>query len=154
MLLSKIHLAFIKNNIPYAVVGGYAVCFYGAIRGTLDLDVITQWNLTTLTNIPKALKEIDFVSRNPIDPKDLFFNKLQYIDEKNLVAWNFYNTKNPLEQLDIIITLDIKDITVNHLTINQHTIPIISLNDLIKMKKQSGRCQDLLDIEALKKLSQ
>ncbi len=69
-----------------------------------------------------------------------------------MIAWNFYNPIKPSQQVDIIITHDLS--TLDFVTVNYQQTPIriISKKDLIQMKKQSGRQQDLLDIEALEKL--
>ncbi len=42
MFLLRISQAFQQANIPYALVGGYAVALHGAVRGTIDVDIITK----------------------------------------------------------------------------------------------------------------
>ena len=54
--------------------------------------------------------------------------------------------------MDIIITHDLSKLDYVTVNYQQTPIRIISKKDLIQMKKQSGRQQDLLDIEALEKL--
>lgn len=152
MLLLKIVHKLKEHKIPYAIVGGHAVAFHGAIRGTLDIDLITKLNLKTLQKIESALGELGLTSRLPIGAIDLYKFRLEYIKNKNLVAWNFINLRDSSEQIDIIITLDLLDVKTKTIKIGSESIKIIAKDDLIKMKKISGRTQDLADIEALKKL--
>ncbi|MCB9091351.1 MAG: hypothetical protein H6621_10060 [Halobacteriovoraceae bacterium] len=147
--LSKI---FAKYKIPYALVGGHAVSLHGAVRGTIDIDVITKWNLKNLKNIEKALEEIGLTPRLPITAEDLFKFKEEYIRNKNLIAWNFINPQKPSEQVDVIITIDLTGKKVKNIKTSQGTLKVLSVEDLINMKKDSGREQDLLDVEALEKL--
>jgi len=152
VLLLKIVHKLKEHKIPYAIVGGHAVAFHGAIRGTLDIDLITKLNLKTLQKIESALGELGLTSRLPIGAIDLYKFRLEYIKNKNLVAWNFINLRDSSEQIDIIITLDLLDVKTKTIKIGSESIKIIAKDDLIKMKKISGRTQDLADIEALKKL--
>ena len=152
MFLTKIARILRKYSIPYAVVGGHAVAIHGAIRGTLDVDIIIKWSKTNLEAFEKAMNEIGLVSRTPINAADLFKNKAEYLKAKNLIAWNFYNPANLSEQIDLIIEPTLgskKTVTKN---IKGESVVFISKSDLIEMKKLSGRKQDLIDIEALEKL--
>ena len=40
MLLLRVTRAFAKARVRYALVGGYAVALHGAIRGTMDIDLV------------------------------------------------------------------------------------------------------------------
>ncbi len=152
MFLIKLIKQFNKNKIPYALVGGHAVAIHGAVRGTMDVDLILKWSTKTLEKAETTLKQMGLVPRLPISATDVFNFKDEYINNRNLIAWNFYNPIKPSEQVDIIITHDLN----SHKTINckyQNTvIKVLSKKDLIQMKSESGRPQDLLDIEALEKL--
>lgn len=152
MFLLRVANSLKKYKIPYAIVGGHAVAFHGAVRGTIDIDFITNWSLKNLRLIEKALAEINLTPRLPITPDDLFNFKEEYIRNKNLVAWNFININDPSEQIDVVITHDLKKESVKKIEVQGETINIISKSGLIKMKTISGRDQDLLDIEALKRI--
>ena len=54
MLILKVAKSFDKHDIPYAIVGGHAVALHGAIRGTLDVDVIIKWNKSMLEKAEQA----------------------------------------------------------------------------------------------------
>ena len=142
-----------KSNVPYAIVGGQAVALHGAIRGTIDIDLVIQWNLENVKTIQKILMGIGLTPKLPITPENLFRFREEYIKNKNLIAWNFINNNDPTEQVDIIITADLSGISIKEFKIQGETLPVISKKDLISMKKKSGREQDLLDISALEGLN-
>ena len=154
MFILKIIKILKKYKVPYALVGGHAVALHGAVRGTIDIDIITKWNLKNLKLIELALNEINLFSRLPISAEDLFNFKDEYIKNKNLIAWNFINHNNPSELVDIIITFDLTNRSVKKIMVKDESINILSKKDLIEMKKISGRKQDLIDIDALEKLDE
>lgn len=152
MFIHDVCTALDKGKIPYAIVGGYAVALHGAIRGTIDVDIAIHWTLKNLENVEKALKEMGLVSLIPIDSKSLFHFKDEYIQKRHLIAWNFYDPNNPVNQVDIIINYDLKNARTKTITTSSGKIKVLSRNDLIAMKKASGRPQDLEDVKALESL--
>jgi len=82
----------------------------------------------------------------------VFEFRKEYIEKRNLVAWSFSNPNNPTEVVDIIITHDLSHMRTKTLTVNGVAVQILSLKDLIDMKRASGRPQDLEDVKALEKL--
>jgi hypothetical protein len=153
MFIQKICLALGSANVPYAIVGGYAVALHGVIRGTVDVDVAIEWSLENLQNAENALKGMGLVSLLPITAEMLFQFRDDYIQNRNLIAWNFYDPANPINQVDIIINYSLKDAhNTKKITTALGTIPILSLQELIRMKEASDRAQDLEDVKALKSL--
>ena len=152
MFLIKIIKEFNQHNISYALVGGHAVAIHGAVRGTMDVDMVLKWTLKTLETVEVTLKNMGLVSRLPISAKDVFNFRKEYINNRNLIAWSFYNPTRPSEQLDIIITHNLTDLDSININYQDTNIRVLAKKDLIQMKKVSGRPQDLLDIEALEKI--
>lgn len=153
MFIHDICAALDKAQVPYAIVGGYAVALHGAIRGTVDVDVAIQWSLINLQNTENAFKQLGLVSLIPITAENLFQFREEYIQNRNLIAWNFYDPSNPLNQVDIIINYELNSLqNTKPIKTLLGTIRILSLNDLIEMKKASGRPQDLEDVKALNNL--
>lgn len=141
-----------KAKIPYAIVGGYAVALHGAIRGTLDVDISISWTFENLEKVEKALNEIGLVSLLPLDSKCIFDFRNEYIEKRNLIAWNFYDPKKPSNQVNIIINYNLKGAHTKTISTSSGKIKILSLKNLIAMKKASGRPQDLEDVKALESL--
>lgn len=148
MFIHKVTDAFEKAKIPYAIVGGYAVALHGAIRGTIDIDFAIKWNLTNLKKVEEVLKALGLISLIPVDADQIYRFREEYINNRNMIAWNFYNPSNPAEQVDIIISYDLK----NSRTERIGNLSVLSKSDLIKMKKQSNRVQDKEDVKSLESL--
>jgi len=153
MFLLRITQAFQNANIPYALVGGYAVALHGAVRGTIDVDIIITLNQKSFKETESLLLQFGLQPRLPIKAQDLFENREHYIQEKNLIAWSFVNPDKPIECLDIIITEDLSHKKVISKHVGEQSIHVLEINDLIAMKKLSGRPQDIEDIKALEALS-
>ena len=152
IFINKVCNALAQQNVRYAVVGGYAVALHGAVRGTMDIDIAINWDLSTLRKTEKVLKEMGLVSRLPICANDVFQFRDEYITNRNLVAWNFYNPEDASQLIDIIITYDLKDKGRQRLHTAAGPIHVLQLNELIRMKRKSGRPQDIEDADALEKL--
>lgn len=152
MFINKVCNALNAAKIPYAVVGGYAVALHGAVRGTIDIDIAINWTLENLQTVEMTLKAIGLVSLLPIDANSVFQFRNEYIENRNLIAWNFYDPINPVNQVDIIINYDLKNAQTKVISNYLGKIKILSQKDLIAMKKKSGRPQDLEDVKALESL--
>ena len=152
MFIKTVIDALNKANINYALVGGYAVALHGAVRGTVDLDFVIALDEQQYELLEKALTGIGLTPRLPISAKEVFQFREEYINNRNLIAWSFINNNNPLELIDIIITHDANKMKTETLSADGMLINIATINELIKMKKTSGRPQDLEDIRALEKL--
>ncbi|MBL1140797.1 MAG: hypothetical protein HND53_02090 [Proteobacteria bacterium] len=152
MIIEKVVKSLIKHKVQYALVGGYAVALHGAVRGTVDIDLVIALNQRSYRQAEKALNSIGLRSKLPITADDVFNFREEYITKRNLVAWSFSNPDNPLEIVDIIITEDAKQMKSITKTIRGTKIKVSAIDDLIKMKKKSGRKQDIEDIKALEKL--
>lgn len=151
MKLFELIKAIRKDKINYMIVGGYAVNFHGYSRNTVDIDLIIKFTLTNLKKIEKILNKMGMVSKLPIDAVSVFKFREEYIKNRNLIAWNFYNKDDLTDQVDILINHDIDDFKSEKFKVGQMEFNVISKKDLIKMKKKAGREKDLLDIKELMK---
>ncbi len=147
--LEKICAVLREAGVRYAVAGGYAVALHGAVRGTIDVDVVLRWTQQALTGAEAALNGIGLVSRLPVTAREVFAFRDEYVKNRNLIAWNFYNPDNPLEQVDIIITYDLTGKRTRRVTLPSGPVQVLSAKDLIVMKRASGRPQDIRALERL-----
>ncbi|MBP6217019.1 MAG: hypothetical protein KA436_00365 [Oligoflexales bacterium] len=151
-LLEKICTALKSHSVSYAVVGGYAVALHGALRGTIDIDFIIKHEEEAFIATELALKSIGLQPRLPVTASEVFHFRKEYLEKRNLIAWSFYNPKNPIEIVDVIMTENLENCSVIEKKISSSKIFVLSKIDLIKMKRKSGRPQDLMDLEALEKI--
>jgi len=152
MILSRIIPLFQEAKIPYCVVGGYAVALHGAIRGTIDLDIITELTIYNFIKIEELLLSIGMKSALPINARKIFDNRDELINERNLIAWNFIHLERKIDLLDILITEDIRNYNTVLIPSQWGDIPVIDLDGLIQLKPKTQRKQDLEDVQALTSL--
>lgn len=150
--IEKLAKTLSKQGVKFAIVGGYAVALHGAIRGTVDIDLVISLDEKQFEAAQRALESLGLASRLPVSSSEVFHFRDEYIRNRNLTAWSFINPDNPLDIVDIIITHDFNDITVVQKKLGKQTLPVIAIPDLIAMKRTAGRPQDIEDIKALEKL--
>lgn len=152
MFINKVCQALEHHRVRYAIAGGYAVALHGAVRGTMDVDIVINWDSRTLRDTEKALEGIGLVSRLPVSAEDVFQFRDEYVSNRNLVAWNFFNPEDASQQVDIIIIYDLKGKGRLRRDTVEGPIQVLGLRELMDMKRESGRPQDLEDVKALEKL--
>ncbi|HBW22141.1 MAG TPA: hypothetical protein DEF68_02035 [Elusimicrobia bacterium] len=140
------------GRVKFAIAGGYAVALYGAVRGTVDLDLVLEISRDNYKSAEEALNGAGLVSRLPVNAEQIFAFRGEYIKNKNLIAWSFWNPANPAEAVDLIITDNLKNFKTTVVKAGGLELPLISRADLIRMKRKSGRQQDLEDVKALEAL--
>ena len=151
-LLERLVKVLNQQKIPYAIVGGVAVALHGAPRGTIDIDIVIKHTARVFKSVETCLKGLGFLPRLPVTAHEVFSFKNEYISRRNLIAWSFYNPTNPLEVIDIILTHDLSDMKTVNKKMGPSTLKVLAVEDLINMKKKSGRPQDIEDIKVLKEL--
>lgn len=151
-LLERLVKVLNQQKIPYAIVGGVAVALHGAPRGTIDIDIVIKHTARVFKSVETCLKGLGFLPRLPVTANEVFSFKDEYISRRNLIAWSFYNPTNPLEVIDIILTHDLSDMKTVNKKMGLSTLKVLAVEDLINMKKKSGRPQDIEDIKVLKEL--
>lgn len=152
VFLEKLCSAFTKAGIDYGLVGGHAVALHGAVRGTVDVDFVFKWEKETLVLAEQVLSKLGLISRLPINANDVFEFRDEYINNRNLIAWNFYHPEDASQQVDIIINYNLNVQDIVSINTAHTTISLLAKKPLIKMKRAAGRPQDLEDVVALEKL--
>jgi predicted nucleotidyltransferase len=149
VFLLKVIRSLDEHGVGYGIVGGFAMVLHGVVRGTMDIDLILALTEESFVKAEQALNRIGLVSRLPVNSKGVFDFREEYINQRNLIGWSFYNPKNPSEVVDIIINEDLRKMKVVKINFAGLQIKVVSVNDLIKMKRRAGREQDFADIKAL-----
>tara|TARA_R110002072_G_scaffold74965_5_gene177104 strand:- start:321 stop:782 length:462 start_codon:yes stop_codon:yes gene_type:complete len=152
MLIERVVKSLNEHRVQYALVGGYAVALHGAVRGTVDIDFVIALNQRAYRQTEKALNSIGLNSQLPVSADDVFNFRDEYIKNRNLIAWTFINPANPLEIVDIVITENAKELKSVIKVVKGTKIKIAAIDEIIRMKKKSGRKQDVEDIRALEKI--
>lgn len=146
------------ENVRFIVVGGLAVVLHGHQRLTADIDLVIQLKKANLEKAIRALKKLEYRPRPPV-PIEQFANdeiRKSWIDEKGLTVFSLYSSKLK----DIEIDLFVKEPfgfekafdRSEEVKLDQGSIQIASIEDLIEMKKIAGRPVDIQDIHVLQLL--
>lgn len=157
ILYEEILREFQKQKARYVIVGGIAVNLFGFVRSTADIDILVDMSDTNLKKIVGILKEGGYRVKQPVDPMEIADAKTRHdwIHNKHMKAFNFYK-EDELNEVDIIIESPVSFLEANktalRIKIDGIALPVISIDNLIKMKKNTGRSADKLDIEELKKI--
>jgi hypothetical protein len=152
MFLIKIAEELKKANVPYAIVGGYAVALHGAVRGTVDVDLVIQLSEESFCKTEAVLLSLGMESRLPVSGRQVFQFRKEYIRNRNLIAWSFFHPKRPQDSLDVIVTQDLGRMKIETRVLSGVEVKIASIESLIEMKSGTGRPQDQSDVEALRKI--
>lgn len=150
MLLFDVTDSFDSHKLKYVLVGGYALALHGLVRATMDVDFVLQLRLGDFELAEAALAKIGLKSRLPIRAQDVIKLRQEYIENRNLNAWSFVDYQNPTRQVDILITKDLRDLQVETISVSGRKLSVVSLSELLRMKKEAGRPQDLVDVENIK----
>ena len=148
MFIRKVIQSLNHYNVRYALIGG----LHGVVRGTVDIDFIIGLNQPAYENAEAALMAIGLKPRLPLTSAELFQFRQEYIDQRNLKAWSFVNFSNPLEVVDILIIEDLDTVDTVVKRAFGLNITVVTMDALIRLKKRSGRPQDIEDIRALERL--
>ena len=59
MFIVEVTKTLHKAKVEFAVIGGYAVALHGALRGTIDIDLVLKLEKENFKKAETALKNID-----------------------------------------------------------------------------------------------
>ena len=129
------------HNVQYLIVGGYALAFHGHPRYTKDIDVWIAANTENAERMLKVLTDFGFSS--------LALSLQDFLEEDNIIQLGF-----PPNRIDILTSVDgieFENSTPQSsvIEVDGVNIHLIGIHNLIENKTDSGRLQDLADVEKL-----
>ncbi len=144
-------------RVRFVVVGGVAVVLHGHPRLTADLDLVIDLEVEPARRAMDVLAGLGLVPRLPVaasafaDPS----TRNRWVTERNLMVFTMTEPGGMLE-VDLFArsplpfeTLWSQAVTV---LVGETEVRIAALDDLIAMKREAGRPQDLADVTALEAL--
>lgn len=143
------------TGVRYLIVGGVAMNLLGCPRFTNDIDILLALDEGNLHAMKAAMKTLGYEQRIPFSLDELGDEKkvLKLMREKNLLAYTFYNPKEPLYSIDVIVgpSLQFDRYKANQLHVDVWglALPVVSIDDLIGLKRQSDREKDAMDVATL-----
>jgi len=157
MLYEEILREFQKQKVKYVLVGGIAFNLLGGERATHDMDILVEMADDNLAKVVSILKGKGYRVKQPVDPMGIADKKTRtdWICNKNMKAFNFYK-EDEMKEVDIIIDSPVQYSEAKKDAVCVQTgslsLQVISIKKLIKMKKDTGRPVDKLDISSLKSI--
>ncbi len=147
--------ALAAANVCYLIVGGVAVVLHGHLRTTLDLDLVIQLERENLDRALKVFTDLGFEPRVPVllgafaDAQ----NREIWSREKNMVVFSLWHPGLAGFAVDLFLEepFDFEAVYGRAVSVRleEVTATVLSLDDLIAMKKSAARPQDLLDVDSL-----
>jgi hypothetical protein len=144
----QIFAVLATHGVRYVVVGGLAVQVHGHVRMTNDVDLIPEPEPRNLARLADALVELGARVLNP-GSEDLA------IDARMLPQATLWQLSTRHGDIDILHdapgAAPFQDLLQRALVVapGGHEIAVASRDDLISMKRASGRPIDLADLAAL-----
>lgn len=145
-------------SVRYLVVGGVAVVLHGHLRATADLDLVVQLDPANTAAAVGALTAIGLRPRAPVALADFSDagRRREWIEGKGLTVLSLWSPDRPGLEVDLFVAEPV-DFDAAHgralrIPLDEVTATVIGRDDLIALKRTSGRPQDLLDVEALQLL--
>ena len=153
-LFEKLHQA----NIRTLICGGLAVNIYGIPRMTADIDLLVDFEKSNLEKFEKTLKDLSYLPVIPLPISQLSeqAKRTELVQEKNLIAYSFYNSRSNYMNVDVLIDppFSFEDLWSKRETrkAGSFEVHLVSVQHLIEMKTFANRKQDQDDVVLLSKL--
>jgi len=156
VIYEEVFRGFKQEKVDYVIVGGIAANLLGLFRATADLDILIDISRSNFEKTDAVLRSLGYKIKQPIDIKKI---GRKYIDTliktKNLKAVNYYKP-GQFSEVDIIVDspVDFKAVKkkAKKCAVGGLKLPVVSIDDLIKMKAKTGRTVDKFDVVELRKI--
>ena len=147
--------AFNDAEVRYLIVGGLAVVAHGYVRATVDMDIVLHLERENVLRAMAALKEIGYRPLVPVEAADFADEQKRKLwrDEKHMMVFQIRHPRSESTRLDILVKEPFSFNDEHERAFWEEVAgvraPILRYDELIRLKRASGRSQDLADIAEL-----
>ena len=147
-------------GVKYVVVGGLATVLHGYLRLTVDVDLVVDLAPEEVTRVVHVLESLGYKPRLPVPAAQLAdaAKRKEWIEQKGMTVFSFYHPSDSMLTVDVFVhhPIPFPDLLARaeRLVIADVPVYICSIDDLIALKQQAGRPQDLIDIEKLRRIQE
>ena len=151
----ELFAALARHGVDYVTIGGIAVQAHGGQRVTQDLDIAIATAADNRTRVAAALADLDARILGPDGKRSTSPPSATMLGGSDL--WHLV-TKHGL--LDVITlpahlgSFDELRARAHDIPLGDLTVPIAHRDDLLEMKRATGRPQDLADVRLLESLEE
>ena len=138
-----------RHDVDFVVIGGIAVLAHGHPRATFDVEFVADLGADNMARLAAALRELDARVRGvdgdllDVDPTD----------PEQLASGANWTLSTDAGWVDFMPAAEgarsYAEIAAAAVSVRDGAFRVVGLDDLIRMKRASGRDKDLDDIAAL-----
>lgn len=145
-------------NVRYVIAGGFAVNLHGFLRFTKDLDLIVDLDSANAALAMNVLSGCGLRPRVPVPASDFADSAKRddWFENRNMLVFQVWHPDDPACTVDLFIRNPVEFdglwARASRETLGKTTCRFAGIEDLIVMKAQAGRPQDLRDIDELRRL--
>jgi hypothetical protein len=138
-----------RHGVRFVVIGGIAARLLGSPTVTRDTDICYERTPENLQRLAAALEDLGAKLRG-VDEEVPFL-----LDAKTLAAGDHFTFRTQAGDLDVLGTpagvegFDELVQRAKPFDIDGITVLVVSIDDLIRMKRAAGRAKDLIEVEVL-----
>jgi predicted nucleotidyltransferase len=149
-----------EAGVRYLVVGGVAVVLHGHLRTTADLDLVVQLETENVLRAVGALATLGYRPRAPVKAEQLAdpVARDSWIRDKGLTVFSLWSDRFPGLEVDLFVSepfdFDATFARAVTVALDEATATVVSLADLLALKRSAARPIDHADVEALKSLTE
>jgi len=144
----RILRALFEHGVDYVLIGGLAVQTHGHVRTTNDADLIPAPDPANLGRLAEALRSLDARVLNPGHEDTAVSSGML----PRATIWQFATRDGGIDVMHEVpggepfAKLSERAL---HVSLGDVDVPVVDLDDLIRMKLARGRPVDLADVAAL-----
>lgn len=159
LAIEQVLAALNAEKVRYLVVGGVAVVLHGHLRTTADLDLVVELAPDNARRAISALSKLGFRPRAPVPAEQFADARIRqaWVEEKGLTVFSLWSDRLPDVEVDLFVSepFDFESVYARAVRVPLDTtvVTVVSLEDLITLKRSAGRPIDLADIEALRAIA-
>jgi hypothetical protein len=146
--------ALAEHDVEFVVIGGFSLAAHGVVRGTKDLDIVpapARENLERLTSVLRAVDATPAAPDEGFRPEELPYE----LDADGLAAggnWLLHTRHGRLDVMQDVLGASydrLRAAAVAYRVAGEGPYLFAGLDDLIAMKRATGRPQDMIDVASL-----
>jgi predicted nucleotidyltransferase len=140
-----------QHGVDYLTIGAWAVVAHGYVRATTDVDFVARVDAENMQRLASALKQLNARLRG-VDADKLDIDPTDARTLGNGASFTLQTDAGPVDFLNDVPGAESFETMRERAKQAQAggiAIWVVGFEDLIRMKRASGRPQDLLDIEEL-----
>lgn len=146
-------------GVRYLVAGGFAVIAHGYPRGTEDIDLVIALDEGNSRRVIELLASLGYRPRVPVDPLDFVdpAKRESWMRDRRMLAFTMVRPRPESPDVDIFLSAPFDfeeewERSARYALGPEVSVPVVSLETLLRMKDEAGRDKDVLDAVMLRRI--